>query len=107
MWIYCISSFKIIGIVVSPLCLKTNEWTGLSVGCNIFGVLRSLNKTHKRNFLKLHGESIIIDAISSFTKMVIGPYTKAATANVYVFPWMGPIISCAPSKAQLGDFSKP
>lgn len=36
-------SRKLLGIIVSPLCWKNNEWVGLSVACSLKSLVTSLD----------------------------------------------------------------
>ncbi|KAM3914113.1 peroxisomal leader peptide-processing protease [Leptodactylus fuscus] len=46
----------LVGIIVAPLCWKTNEWVGLTVACSLSHILDSINKILGRTEVGLKNE---------------------------------------------------
>ncbi|KAM4636818.1 peroxisomal leader peptide-processing protease [Discoglossus pictus] len=59
-------ALHLVGIVVTPLCWKNNEWVGLTVACSIGRILENILKVFGRNNISVTNDLTAMQLINSY-----------------------------------------
>ncbi|XP_075697678.1 peroxisomal leader peptide-processing protease [Rhinoderma darwinii] len=63
----------LIGIIVAPLCWKTNEWVGLTVVCSLSHILDNINKVLGKTGISLRNELRTLQLVDHCLPKRVGP----------------------------------
>ncbi|KAM4702854.1 peroxisomal leader peptide-processing protease [Rhinophrynus dorsalis] len=86
------STLHLVGIIVSPLCWKSNEWVGLTVACSISHILENIVKSLDKTSISVKNDLTAMQSLEScVTDLQRGPGTTELLMAAVVLVDSGPV----------------